>query len=221
MESAADGRTQFMYSIGQLSEKYNLFWDQEFKGYHGLKSMDDIRRLSMNNLCCHRFGRTQLDHYYSLLKLVSPVVKDEICFQLMSMIMMFDTSNLIEDNISKLDTDENLRCSPLKPLEFDKSTRQSSLDMNSKTVLAVSNGINDTINSNHDIAYNVISENRKANLQKGFDEIKGLQKRYIYLLHRHCMGQEDPRLRKLGDTDSLQKTIDGFKQLAQLVPLLM
>ena len=221
MESAADGRTQFMYSIGQLSEKYNLFWDQEFKGYHGLKSIDDIRRLSLNSVCGNRLSRTQLDQYYGLLKFVSPVVKDETCFQLMSMIMMFDTSNLIEDDITKLDIDETSRFSSLKSLEFDKTTRQCSQDMNSKTRFTVINDANDTNNSSNDIAYKVKSERKKANLQKGFDEIRGLQNRYIYLLHRYCMGLEDPRLRKLGDTDSLRGTIDGLKQLSQPIPLLM
>ena len=221
MESAADGRTQLMYARGQLSEKYNLFWDQEFIGFQGLRSMNDIKRLSLDNVCCQRLDKTQLDHYYSLLQYVCPIVNDEICFQLLSMVMMFDTSNLIEDDITKLDIDETSRFSSLKSLEFDKTTRQCSQDMNSKTRFTVINDANDTNNSSNDIAYKVKSERKKANLQKGFDEIRGLQNRYIYLLHRYCMGLEDPRLRKLGDTDSLRGTIDGLKQLSQPIPLLM
>ena len=98
MESARDGKTQFMYAIGQLSEHFDLFWDQEFKGYHGFNRTDDIKRISMDNICSQRFTKNELDHYYILMKGLCPIVKDEICFQLLSMVMMFDTTDLFEND---------------------------------------------------------------------------------------------------------------------------
>ena len=209
-----------MYAVGLLSEKYNLFWEQEFTGYHGLKSVNHILKLSMNSACNEKFDRSQLDHYYSLMKYVCPVVKDEICFQLISMVMLFDTANLAEAVPTELDMEKTSIPPSLTSSEDDKTSRLCSSNITSKMPLIASSGANKHDDCSSTALQTRPPETKKMDLGKEFDEIKGLQNQYIHLLRRRCMLSEDPRLRRLGDVDGLNRTIDSFKKLAQLVSLL-
>ena len=69
-----------MFMVGQLSEKINPFWELEFVGYHGLRSVNDIPKNSLKYVCCQRLSRSELGHYYSLLRNVTPIVRHPICF---------------------------------------------------------------------------------------------------------------------------------------------
>ena len=117
-----------MIKKGQLSEEMNPFWYQEFVDYRGLKSVDDLPKMSPNRVCFEKLSRTELEHFLSLIKSVKPLVKDNVCFQLMSLIMMFDTSNLIEeddDDDEDDDGDEGQRISTTTRVE---SKRKFSCD---------------------------------------------------------------------------------------------
>ena len=120
MESEIKGAGQFMYCAGQLTVESNVFWDLDFKGYHGLGSVNDIPKLSMIHVCSPSLTRCELDHYYSLMKHVCPLVKDPICFQLLSMIMLLDTSSLIENDAVPLDAIGTSNC-PNYPPEVNSS----------------------------------------------------------------------------------------------------
>ena len=219
MESAEDGKRQFMYANGQLSEEYDLFWDKEFKGYHGLQSMDDIKMISMNSMCSQKLTQTELDHYYMLMRRVCPMMRDEICFQLLSMVMMFDTTNLIEDDSLSLVGDDNSNTSTdsLGPSRSVSPPRNRS--SGEPPTMANTNSANKDGSSS--MEHDGILLGPKTNTQNGFGEIKVLQKHYIHLLRRRCMFLKGPLLRRLGDPDGLEKIMNSFKLLAQYVPALM
>ena len=103
MESASSGAEQFMFRTGQLREEFNIFWSSEFVNYHGLKSVSDIPFVSVDTVTCQRFNQSQLGHYQSLIKYLKPLMRDTISFQLISMIMLLDTSNITDgdDLVSK------------------------------------------------------------------------------------------------------------------------
>ena len=98
MESATSGAEQFMFRTGQLRHESNIFWSIEFKNYHGLKSVEDIPFVSVDTVACNRFTPPQLEHYFSLMKYVKPLMRDTVSFHLISMVMLLDTSNLTDDN---------------------------------------------------------------------------------------------------------------------------
>ena len=127
-----------MYIVGQLCESTNVFWELEFEGYHGLRSVNDIPKIGLDTVCCNRLTRSELDHYNGLLKHIAPLIRDAICFQLMSMIMLLDTSNIIDcDDICSDDIEDNeynalMVCqedasSPSMPkITFDESSEMKS-----------------------------------------------------------------------------------------------
>ena len=217
MESADDGKTQFMYSIGQLSEEYDLFWDQEFKGYHGLRRMEDIKRFSMNNVCSQKLTPTELDHYYLLMKGLCPIVKDEICFQLLSMVLMFDTTNLMRNDPISFLVDETLNQS-LHSLEI---SGQVSFHGSSNSTEMYTSDTNTSTGGNSNMANGKTKSEDSTNRRDSFDEIKSLQEHYIKLLKRRCMVLKGPQLRKLVAPGGLKMVIICFKLLAQYVPPLM
>ena len=215
MESAEEGKRQFMFANGQLSEEYDLFWDKEFKGYHGLQSMDDIKMLSMDSMCSQKLTQTELDHYYMLMRRVCPMMRDEICFQLLSMVMMFDTTGLIDDDSLSLVGDDNSNTSSNTSTDSSRTSRSVSPPTNRNPTdppMCNSSSNNDgSSNMEHD----GILLGPKINTQNGFGEIRVLQKHYIHLLRRRCMFLKGPLLRRLGDPDGLEKIMHSFKLLAQ------
>ena len=80
MESATSGAEQFMFRTGQLRHESNIFWSIEFKNYHGLKSVEDIPFVSVDTVACNRFTPPQLEHYFSLMKYVKPLMRDTVSF---------------------------------------------------------------------------------------------------------------------------------------------
>ena len=218
MESEMTGTTQFMYCIGQLTVESDIFWDLEFKGYHGLESVNDIPKISTVNLCSQGLTKCELDHYYSLMKHICPLVKDAICFQLISMIMLLDTSSLIEDGVSTVDVMDTPNVST------------DSREVNAPSLSHVFNDDEGNISATADYDNNISignntckpRENKKASIKERFQEINSLQKHYINLLRNRCMVLNNPKLRRLGDTDiGLKSTVLCIKQLAQYITVLM
>lgn len=206
-----------MYAIGQLTEEYDLFWDQEFNGYHGLKSMEAITRISMNGMCGQKLTQTELQHYYTLMSRVCPIVKDEICFQLLSMVIMFDTTAMSEDDSISFYWDDNSNQS-LNSLETAGSTSSSGA-INSPW-LSISD-VNTNNAGSGNMAHNESVPEPNTTRHNGFGEIKVLQRHYIYLLRRRCMLLKGPLSRRLGDPDGMKNIMNSFKLLAQYVPALM
>ena len=226
MESSTSGKEQFMYIVGQLCESTNVFWELEFEGYHGLRSVNDIPKIGLDTVCCNRLTRSELDHYNGLLKHIAPLIRDAICFQLMSMIMLLDTSNIIDcDDISSDDIEDNeynalTVCqeddsSPSMPkITFDESSEMKS----SYPISSQDNKI--TCNNEKQVQ---VHTKQKPSAAERFKEINTLQKHYMYLLKTRCEQLDDTKIRKFVDPDKggLRRTMLCFRQLAQYVPVLM
>ena len=218
MESASTGSEQFMYRVGQLKEESNAFWDLEFKGYPGLRSVLDIPRLSMNTICCQRLTKSEVHHYYSLMKHVCPLVKDAISFTLITMIMLLDTSNLIEDVVTPLDVIDTSNSS-IDSREVSTPSSSEVVDDSNGIVSSASECDN---NIPQDKKHRETRETKAPNKEERFKSIKALQKYYVHLLRNRCVHLNIPKLRGMGDTDSdLKRTMLSLKQLAQYVPVLM
>ena len=213
MESSNNGKEQFMYIVGQLSESTNMFWGLEFEGFHGLRSVNDMPKIGLKTLCCKRLASSELKHCQTLLKRISPLVKDAICFQLISMIMLLDTSNVVDceddtpadddgmdnehnDLEMAMDTSNNMD-SHLMPSEYDRNEyKKKQVEVNTKQRLI---------------------------MPDRFKEINALQKHYINLLKTRCDQLDiDTDIKSLGDPEKgLGRTMLSFRQLAQYIPFLM
>ena len=221
MESAISGKEQFMFLVGQLSEKANPFWELEFVGYHGLRSVNDIPKNSLKYVCCQRLTRSELGHYYSLLRNVTPIVRNPICFQLFTMILLLDTSNLIDADTS---TDEECMDDNTDYLEFIDDDTNPAIELvaddNNSTngpPALVKIGDKDGKEGRE-----VVQKRKKPSMEERFKEIRQLQNHYISLLRNLCQKLDDPKIKALGESDkALNKSILCMKQLAQYVPVLM
>ena len=246
MESATSGKEQFMYIVGQLCESTNVFWELEFEGYHGLRSVNDIPKIGLDTVCCKRLTKSELDHYYGLLKHVAPLIRDAICFQLMSMIMLLDTSNIIDcDDTCLDDIEENEynalgvyleddASSSMPRLTFDESCEMKepissqnnqSICNNEKQVQVQTNQMQSAVerlNASNEKQVQVQTRQKPSAVER-FKEITLLQKHYMYLLKTRCEQLDDTKIRKFVDPDKggLRRTMLCFRQLAQYVPVLM
>ena len=196
-----------MYCVGQLWEEWDLNWGLEFKDYHGLKSVNDIKFLSSSTLLSLKLTNLQLKNFYKTVNHVFPILQDNICFILISMIMMLDTSNLTED-----DTLTSDGSSPVGSSEYTASSSNNFHNMAGNHATGM-----------YDNAASLDPglQKKKPNIHSRFEEINVLQKQYIHLLRRYCLFIDNPELRKLGDIVGLEKAMYSFKQLAHYIPLLM
>ena len=199
-----------MYTVGQLREETNVCWDLEYKGYHGLLSVNDIPRMSATAFFRRDLTKPQLDQIFGIIKFIVPLMKDPICFQLITMIMLLDTSDLIENLVTPLNVvhtsiqPEEVRILSLTDVMYDSDEIPSP-------------GNNDTNLSSNVVRKksNALEKIRSRN-EKRFHEIRLLQKYYTQLLRNRCIHSNNPKLRRLGDTDlSLKQTVFYLKQFAQ------
>ena len=211
MESANTGREQFMCGMGQLTEESNVFWGQELEGYHGLRSVNDIPRLALNGTIQNLQGMTkcEFDHYHSLMKHICPLVEDATCFLLISVIMLLDISNLIEDGVTPLDVFITSNTS-IDPSEVRTPSLSDVFDDGDEITYSAAAYITDR--KKHCETHG----KKKSRMEERFHEINALQRHYIHLLRNRCMHLNNPKLRRLWDTDmGLKRTMVCLKQLAQ------
>ena len=97
MESASSGAQQLMFRTGQLREETNIFWGLEFKNYHGLRNVIDIPHITLDTVMGRCLTSNQLEHYRGMVRYLKPLMEDSICFQLISMVMLLDTSDLSDN----------------------------------------------------------------------------------------------------------------------------
>ena len=207
-----------MFCFGQLNEKTNVIWSLDFEGYRGLRSVDDLVRLTMKNVCCERLTGAELTRYYSLVKHVTPLMQNSVCYQIICMVMLLDTSNLVDiemDDIPSNLMEHDFECS---------SSSSPSAYIKSNDV----NAIKDTTqrkyggNSKKDDSFMEMSKKKKPGLEERFKEIKVLQKHYIELLKTYGERLDDPKISSLVENDEMvNKTMFCLRQIAQYVPALM
>ena len=83
-----------MLRVGIIRPEYDVFWRQEYVGYHGLKSVSDSSFVSTEMISCGRLTPYDLHCCSSLIKRVSPLMANPISYQLITMIMLLDTTNV-------------------------------------------------------------------------------------------------------------------------------
>ena len=85
-----------MYRNGQLREESNPLWFLEFKGYHGLQSIDDFPMLTIDSVskgwAYEAVTKKQIIILKTSIKELAPLIRDTICFYLLTMVMMFDNN---------------------------------------------------------------------------------------------------------------------------------
>jgi hypothetical protein len=192
MESASSGAEQLMFRTGQLREESNMFWSLDFKNYHGLQTVSDIPYVSINTVSCKRLEEKQLDQYRNLIKYLKPLVKDTICFQLIAMVMLLDTSDLMDYHYTPVDVCTNQISDGVQAPSYALQKRKKS----------------------NTYAF--------RNMEQRFEEINALQKHYIKLFHNRCMYQDTSELRSFGETDErLNRTMMNIKEISYYIPLLV
>ena len=214
MESAASGAEQFMYRTGQLKEKSNIFWSQEFTGYHGLKSVYDIPFVTIDTVCRKKLSSVEYKHYQQLINYISPIMKDSICYHLISMIMLLDTTNIKDDDCGSLvyENVENTFRNQSKPNFTDFDLDQSKVF---------------DLNSDDNVAVDLRSKDKATNTKRrttnnAYLEIKTLQRHYIDLFHHRCLHLNYPDIISVGDTDEeLKKTMSNIKCIEYYISLLV
>ena len=96
-----------MLRSGQLTTESNPLWYLDFKGYRGSSETiclyESIRGsklpfFTMENSSWRRLTTTQTAELKDLIVYLRPLIRDNICFYLLSMIVMLDTSNLSEND---------------------------------------------------------------------------------------------------------------------------
>ena len=210
MDSASSGAEQFMYRAGQIRLESNVLWHLEYKGYHGLKSVSDIFFVTSKQIVSQSLSPSQILDTCRLCLLLKPLVKDIVCFQLISMIMMLDTYNVLNEAISSssvnTNTDSNRKQQQMSEQwnneghyshesaamghdtiasssEISPSTSISPAICGGKIYSATSHGNNSCLNE----ANSYPSEQVKSRntMEHRFREIKALQNHYINLLRSH------------------------------------
>merc|ERR1719367_68449 len=133
-----------------------------------------------------RLTSNQLEHYRGMIGYLKPLMEDPICFQLISMVMLLDTSDLSDDDItsSVINKGDDTRNISHHILDTNPSTSQNSVTSHLR-------------------------------LSQRFQEIKSLHKHYVRLFHSRCIHSNNPELETLGGNNQLlNSTMQAIKQIA-------
>ena len=177
-----------MLRVGLLRPEYDVFWRQEFVGYHGLKSVSDIPFVSTEDVCCGRLTPYDLHCCSSLIKRVSPLMANPISYQLITMIMLLDTTNVsntdntVHETQTRFDEDSSHSSSsfeecvpPLSEVYFGNDTPfQPRIQCSSK------------YKDPKDFTPMTSNTRRKLSTKERFRSVKMLQDHYMHLLKVHC-----------------------------------
>ena len=207
-----------MIRVGLLRPEYNVLWRQEFVGFHGLKSVSDIPFVSTEDICCGRLTPYDLHCCSSLIKRVSPLLANPISYQLITMIMLLDTSNVdnsdngVIEQQTGLDEDSNRSSSsfeecvpPLSEVYFGNDTAfQPRIQCSSKC------------RDPTEFTSMTSNARRKRTTTERFRSVKMLQDHYMHLLKVHCKYIGEARGGYLGNTDErLFETMECIRKVAQ------
>ena len=199
-----------MFRVGLLRPESNVLWHHEFTGYHGLKSVSDIQFVTTEDVACGRLSQYDLNCCYSLAKRVSPLMANPISFQLITMIMLLDTSH-VDDADHTIPETQN---------RFDDDSLQSSSSFE-ECVPSLSE-----VYFGNDISFQPRVEcykeglksnkRRRQDSKERFQGVKILQAHYMHLLKVHCKYIGEANGGYLGNTDErLFETMDCIRKVAQ------
>ena len=213
MQSATSGEEQFMFRVGLLRPESNVLWHHEFTGYHGLKSVSDIQFVTTEDVACGRLSQYDLNCCYSLAKRVSPLMANPISFQLITMIMLLDTSHVdvadhtIPETQNRFD-DDSLQSSssfeecvpPLSEVYFGNDISFQPRVECSREGLTCGKG----------------NKRRRQDGKERFKSVKILQGHYMHLLKVYCKYIGEANGGYLGNTDErLFETMNCIRKVAK------
>ena len=177
-----------MVRVGLLRPEYDVFWSQEFVGYHGLKSVSDFPFVSTEMIACGRLTPYDLHCCSSLIKRVSPLMANPISYQLITMIMLLDTTNVsntdntVHETQTRFDEDSSHSSSsfeecvpPLSEVYFGNDTPfQPRIQCSGKYV------------DSKDLTPMTSNARGKLSTKERFRSVKMLRDHYMHLLKVHC-----------------------------------
>ena len=229
MLSVKNAGLQFMFRVGQLRKEYNLLWEHEYNGYHGLRSIDDIHLMTLENIAKKRLAPKELNHCFIIFSSISLIMDDLISFYLLSMIMLLDTSNLEKDyqfDINENGYPKDQRGTPVNDVNLYKTFGYYSFSNCVPSLTDVFIG-NDEIAADAEEGSKPqmtkqSSDHKNKSFEERFDGIKKLKRHYTILLHNHLNQAEDKMERTMGDTEAiLNRFIESVKQITYYASFLM
>ena len=220
-----------MYRNGQLREESNPLWFLEFKGYHGLQSIDDFPMLTIDSVskgwAYEAVTKKQIIILKTSIKELAPLIRDTICFYLLTMVMMFDSSDL---NESKDQWDDEHPKYSLEPVNMDDNHRIKdiseirTLTSSSSTSTTLGYGSNMESLSNENLCNVSFRQVKrcKPNFHERFSGITNLRDVYLNLLMNRCKISGEPELKKFGDSNvEMNRAISSMKKIAKFMSILM
>ena len=213
MQSATSGEEQFMFRVGLLRPESNVLWHHEFTGYHGLKSVSDIQFVTTEDVACGRLSQYDLNCCHSLAKRVSPLMANPISFQLITMIMLLDTSHVdvadhtIPETQNRFDDDSLQSSSSFEECVPSLSEVYFGNDISFQPrVECYKEGL--TCGKNN--------KRRRQDAKERFQGVKLLQGHYMHLLKVHCKYIGEANGGYLGNTDErLFETMECIRKVAK------
>ena len=94
METAQSPKDQLRYLMGHL--KRGNEWEMDFKH---ICDLNELEFLGMNRVNCDRFGETEMEIYKQTIDYVGPVIRDDVSFQILVMIILLDTDLAVTPDI--------------------------------------------------------------------------------------------------------------------------
>ena len=114
-------------------------WEREFDG---VCDLDKLQMLNMDRVNCGRLSKETLDEWQKLVKYLAPIVQDDISFQILSMIVLFDTEASITQMVDEDEASSDMP-GPSEGIRFPAKMMKGKIAARSKaeTILAPVNQI--------------------------------------------------------------------------------
>lgn len=220
-----------MYRNGQLREESNPLWFLEFKGYHGLQSIDDFPMLTIDSVskgwAYEAVTKKQIIILKTSIKELAPLIRDTICFYLLTMVMMFDTSDL---NESKDQWDDEHPKYSLEPVNMDDNHRikeisgiRTPTSSSSTSTTGVYYSDMESLSNENlcNVSFKQVKR-CKPNFHERFSGITNLRDVYLNLLMNRCKISGEPELKKFGESNvEMNRAISSMKKIAKFMSILM
>ena len=225
MLTAKSGAEQFMLRVGILRPESNILWDQEFIGYHGFRDVSDIPYTAIEHICANRLPQYDLNCMSALMKRLTPLMRNPISFQLITMIMMLDTHNILSDELSltesKHQSDDSFTHQPMSSFE-EYVPPLSEVYFGNDEIFQPKMISSRKEPNQTDVMRLTIGQRKKLAIKERFRGVQTLREHYMYLLQVHCKYIDEEKGGYLGNTNErLSETISCIRKLAQYMMLLM
>ena len=225
MTTAKSGAEQFMLRVGILRPESNILWDQEFIGYHGFRDVSDIPLTAIEHICGNRLPQYDLNCMSTLMKKLTPLMRNPISFQLITMIMMLDTYNILSDDttFSEANHQSEDSFSHQQISSFEEYVPPlSEVYFGNDEIFQPNMTSSGQETNQNDVKLLTIGDRKRLLIKERFRGVQTLREHYMYLLKVHCKYIDEEKGGYLGNTNErLSETISCIRKLAQYMKLLM